>query len=156
MRSSMVSRVTIAANALAFILCAVLLFDAVHIRGAVRGRLPQLNSLGTKLPRPALREQNMTRAAEGDPFRVAQLQPPPPREQQVPQKTARPPVKLVGVVMLPTGGLALVESNGGSRVLRVGDDLSGQVLREVAPGEATFADSATGEMTVLRLRKEGS
>ncbi|MGQ0813171.1 MAG: hypothetical protein ACT4O1_01745 [Gemmatimonadota bacterium] len=66
------------------------------------------------------------------------------------------PIRLAGTAALPNGGVAVVESSAGSRVLRVGESWAGLRLHQVLAGEAVFVDATTGEAVTLRIRKAGS
>jgi hypothetical protein len=90
-----------------------------------------------------------------DPFRS----PPAPTPAE-PAAAARPqqePLRLKGIIPMPAGGLAVVESDAhGSRLMRIGDEWSGLRLREVGVGRAVFADTATGKSIVINMRKTGT
>jgi hypothetical protein len=94
-------------------------------------------------------------ASANDPFRVPAPAPPADSVKRPTLAVETEPLRLTGIAALPGGGLAIVQSENGSRVLRVGDEWEGMRLREVRAGEAVFV-SRSGEPTTLRIRKAGS
>lgn len=101
------------------------------------------------------RSESVIHSASSDAFLLAEQ----PVEQATIQASATlvpDPVRLTGTIALPSGGVAVVESSQGSRIMRVGESWSGLRLREVVNGQAMFVDASTGEPVTLRIRKAGS
>ncbi|MEX2282336.1 MAG: hypothetical protein WEE89_07620 [Gemmatimonadota bacterium] len=152
------NRLTVAALILAVVICATVLVRVATVQAPIRAVPPLSEAFSSARARTALTEQAIQEAAARDPFRIAALEKPsaPPSAVPAAEPEAKANLmKLVGVAMLPSGGLALVESSTGSRVMRIGQTLNGMVLREVSAAEAVFTDSVTGERAVFRIRKAG-
>src|SRR5688572_2877402 len=121
----------LAAIAVAMALCAVALVRAVHVASPPRGDSPRLMPTEETRRAATLTEQQVLAAMDADPFQTIALE-----NQGAEPKTAaavqpeipQPSIKLVGVALLPAGGLALIESATGSRVLRIGQTLEGLTL----------------------------
>lgn len=114
---------------------------------------PFVNKLPDGTPRSVRAKAEIQ--APSDAFLLAQE----PVVDVAPQASPQPipdPVRLTGTIALPSGGVAVVESEQGSRIMRVGDSWSGLRLREVVTGQAEFVDASTGEPVTLRIRKAGS
>jgi hypothetical protein len=104
-------------------------------------------------------------AVARDPFRADRRRPPgrlPAPGTPVPAAPAHTPaaapspammLRLMGTVVLPNGGLAVVAgADGEGRILRVGQEMAGYKLVRVGPGTATMAG---GDTTVV-LRTAGA
>lgn len=103
-------------------------------------------------------------AVARDPFRADRRRPPgrlpapgtpPPAPAYTPAAAPSPAMmlRLMGTVVLPGGGLAVVAgAEGEGRILRVGQEMAGYKLVRVGPGTATMA----GEGTTVVLRTAGA
>ncbi|MGH7572643.1 MAG: hypothetical protein ACREMK_12490 [Gemmatimonadota bacterium] len=128
--------------------------------------LPPRSPVRTIDPRPEVPGEVLVNAILNDPFR-------PDRQASterfvLPEKRAAQaeaaraaaaapagPLKLLGTVVLPDGGAAMVEGSGEARMVEVGQSFLGHRLKDVERGRAVFVSPA-GTAEVLEVDKRES
>jgi hypothetical protein len=127
--------------------------------------LPPRSPVRTIDPRPAVPGEVLVNAILHDPFRpdrqasTTRFVLPEKQAAQAPAARADAPptgpLKLLGTVVLPDGGAAMVEGAGQARMIEVGQSFLGHRLKDVDRGRAVFV-SPGGAAEVLEVdEREG-
>lgn len=155
--------------AAAFFLVALLLSMGSLWRAVVLEPLPETVELAPRSPlraierRPDAPGEVLVQAILNDPFRPDRQASTErfilPEKQAAQAQAARAaasaptgPLKLLGTVVLPEGGAAMVEGSGEARMVKVGQSFLGHRLKDVERGRAVFVSPA-GAAEVLEVDK---